>query len=40
MNGVFKITDKDEQVFVTKVSNAVKSTETRYDLSGLTLAAH
>lgn len=40
MNGVFKITDKDEQVFVTKVSNSTRETVTRYDLSGLTLEAH
>lgn len=37
MNGVFKITDKDEQVFVTRVSDSGRCTEARYDLSGLTL---
>ena len=40
MDGVFKITDKDAQVFVVRCTNADGvSYESIYDLSGLTLQA-
>ena len=40
MDGVFKITDKDAQVFVVRCTNADGvSFESIYDLSGLTLQA-
>lgn len=36
-NGVFKITDKDNQKFVVVATDGTHTTEQRYDLSGLTL---
>ena len=39
MDGVFKVTDKDAQVFRTMATDGVGNTKvTDYDLSGLTLA--
>lgn len=37
MDGVFKITDKDSQVFVIQCSNGEVTYSKTYDLSGLTL---
>lgn len=37
MDGVFKITDKDNQVFVIQCSNGEVTYSKTYDLSGLTL---
>lgn len=39
MDGVFKITDKDNQVFVIQCSNGEVTYTKTYDLSGLTLDA-
>ena len=39
MDGVFKITDKDAQVFVIQCSNGEVTYTKTYDLSGLTLDA-
>lgn len=39
MDGVFKVTDKDGQVFRTMATDGLSNTRiTDYDLSGLTLA--
>ena len=38
MDGVFKITDKDSQVFIVRCSNGEVAYNSVYDLSGLTLA--
>lgn len=37
MDGVFKITNKDKQIFVVRCSNGDVAFESLYDLSGLTL---
>ena len=37
MVGVFKVTDKDEQVFVVETVSRERTTRQEYDLSGLTL---
>ena len=39
MNGVFKVTDKDEQVFVVRTTVGGAINEETYDLSGLTCNA-
>lgn len=36
-NGVFKITDKDEQKFVVVITDGTQTTTQEFDLSGLTL---
>lgn len=36
-NGVFKITDKDEQKFVVIITDGTQTTTQEFDLSGLTL---
>ena len=36
-SGIFKITDKDNQKFVTVVTDGVHTVKTEYDLRGLTL---
>ena len=36
-NGVFKVTDKNDQVFVVVSSDGVHSHRQEYDLSGLTI---
>lgn len=38
-NGVFKITDKDEQKFVVIISDGTQTTTQEFDLSGLALEA-
>ena len=38
MDGVFKITDKDKQVFIVSCSDGSVTYNTVYDLSGLTLS--
>lgn len=38
MDGVFKITNKDKQIFVVRCSNGEVAFESLYDLSGLTLS--
>lgn len=37
MNGVFKITDKDEQKFVVEITDGEHIRRQEYDLSGLTV---
>ena len=37
MDGVFKVTDKDEQVLVVETVSRYRTTRKEYDLSGLTL---
>lgn len=37
MNGVFKVTDKDEQKFVIISTNGTQTTTQEFDLSGLTM---
>ena len=36
-SGIFKVTDKDNQKFVTVITDGVHTVKTEYDLSGLTL---
>lgn len=36
-SGIFKVTDKNEQKFVTVITDGVHTVKTVYDLSGLTL---
>ena len=37
LNGVFKVTDKDNQVFVVRSTDGTQTKEDRYDLTGLTV---